>query len=365
MAFELYQPILKPPARAEPLLDAASIPWRNGLLVRAPNWLGDTLMALPAIYRASRFVPPPCGTFVLCSQALAAFWKAVPWVSDVVSFGGRRSGWESAARLRRLRPGVAVVFPNSFGSAGDVFWATGIPIRVGRCGGGRAFMLTHRLPAWRHGEGVGECHQLSHYLAISAALGGIGWDTQFPPLQVPGAAEIAVRLGVAGAPSAWLAVAPGAAYGPAKQWPEASFRAVCEWWCGRGGRVVVVGTAKEQAMAARMAAGLTGVVDLTGRTSMVELMAVLGSVSCLMANDSGAMHLAAGVGTRGVAVFGSTDPVSTGPIGAPWVVVRGEAACSPCFRRTCRPDAEPYRCLCSVNSERVCRAVEFVLGKGE
>jgi heptosyltransferase-2 len=317
---------------------------------------------LPAIHKATRFVPSPCGTFVLCGQALAAFWRTVPWVSDVVAFDGHRSGWDSTLRLRRLQPGVALVFPNSFGSTGDVYWATRIPVRIGRRGGGRAFMLTHRLPAWRRGQGVGERHQLSHYLEVAGALGSIAWDTEYPPLRVPNAAGTAARLGIEGATAAWLAIAPGAAFGPAKQWPEAGFRAVCEWWLGRGGRVVVVGTGKERQTAERITAGLAGVLDLAGRTSMVELMAVLACVGAVVANDSGAMHLAAGVGTRGVAVFGSTDPVSTGPIGAPWVVVRGVAACAPCFRRTCRPDVEPYHCLGGVLPETVCRAVEFVLG---
>jgi len=362
--FSLYQPIVvAPEGRGAPLIPASEALWRNGMLVRGTNWLGDTLMSLPAVWRLRSFVPEPCGLFVLCPKALAPIWQAASWVSHVVAFEGRRVRGESAATVRDLGPGVAVVMPNSFGSAWDVF-GHHIRIRVGRGGRARGRLLTHRLPAWQRPPGAADCHQVTHYLEIASAFGEVAWDASFPALRVADSEAAAARLGVAPAGEAqWLALAPGAAYGPAKQWSSDGFRQVAEWWLSRGGRLVVVGTAQEQEAAQRISQGLDGTLNLAGRTDLSELMAVLSSVDLVVANDSGAMHLAAGVGTPGVAVFGSTDPSATGPLGAPWVVLREKVECAPCFRRTCARPSDQYACLTRISAETVCGAVEFVAGR--
>lgn len=354
-----YKVALREPVTSEPLFDLPPGGWRNGMLVRAPNWLGDTLMCLPAMRQLRRSVPPACGLVVLCPKHLAAVWEFCPWVDSVVALGGRRTGRQATAELRRMRLGVGVVFPNSFGSALDIH-GKGIPVRIGRAGRGRNSLLTHPLVAWRKGDGVGDYHQVSHYFEIAAALGPAERDCTAPFLVLPDDDRAAVQLGVdCGAP--WLALAPGAAYGPAKQWDVSRFSATARWWLEQGGRVVVVGTASDRGAGERIASDVPGALDLTGKTAMVELMSVLTAARCVVANDSGAMHLAAALGTPGVAIFGSTDPVSTGPIGAPWVVVREQVDCSPCFQRTCNRRDRPLLCLRQVQIEDVCDAVEFVL----
>ena len=355
---QLYTPILSP--RAPDLhLDPASLPWRNGLLVRATNWLGDALMTLPAIYRMSRFVPDPCGVFVLCPAGLAPLWEAAPWVSQVIPMAGKRCGPAERRVIRRLRPGVAVVLPNSFGSAWDLFRG-GIPVRLGRTGRGRGWLLNRRLPEWPRTKARGECHQLSHYLELAAAFGPVDWSTDCPPLRVPDAAAAAAAVGVDPAAGPWLAVAPGAAYGPAKQWPVERFVAVARWWQGRGGRVVVVGAAKERAAGEAIGSALPGVLNATGRTDLRQLMAVLSVAGLVVANDSGAMHLGAAVGCRGVAVFGSTDPVATGPIGGRWILLADPPDCAPCLQRTCARADSPYECLCRIEPAAVIAALEHL-----
>ena len=353
-----YEVCLNQPACAPaPLLDPAATEWRNGLLVRAPNWLGDTLMTLPAVYKLSRFVPEPCGTFVLCPRALMPIWQAAPWVSHVIPLDGRRAGRKASEQIRGVAPGVAAVLPNSFGSALDVF-GKGIPLKIGRGGYGRGLLLSHRLPKWRKGEGVGQYHQLTHYLQLAAAFGKISWDCECPPLRLEDAREQAQSLGVSPDDTTWLAMAPGAAYGPAKQWPADRFRAVAEWWIGKGGKVVIVGTPKEVTVGQVIAEGVEGCLNLTGKTTLTQLMALLSVVAAVVANDSGPMHLAAGLGTDGVAIFGSTDPVATGPIGARWVVLQEKTDCAPCFKRTCQREQEPYLCLTRISAEAACRGLE-------
>jgi heptosyltransferase-2 len=356
---QFYSPILKPRDPGS-RLDPASLPWRNGLLVRATNWLGDALMTLPAVYRLSRFVPDPCGVFVLCPAALQALWEAAPWVSKVIAMGGKRCSAAERSLVRGLRPGVAVVLPNSFGSAWDVF-LEGIPVRVGRSGRGRGWLLTHRLPEWPRHRGPSDCHQLSRYLELAAVFGASEWSAECPPLRIAGADALAAKAGVDAGRGPWLALAPGAAYGPAKQWPVERFAVVARWWRDRGGRVAVVGTAKERAAGEAIRSDLPEALNLAGQTSLRELMAVLSVCGLAVTNDSGAMHLGAAVGCQGVAVFGSTDSVATGPIGGRWVLLADPPDCAPCLKRDCDRADQPYECLLRIEPGAVIEALGALL----
>ena len=160
----------------------------------------------------------------------------------------------------------------------------------------------------------------------------------------------------------WLAIAPGAAFGPAKQWLPEYFLEVARWHGGKGGRVVLVGTAKEQPVTAWLAERMPGTLDLAGKTSIDELMSVLATAKSVVANDSGAMHLAAAVGTPGVAVFGSTDPIATGPIGAPWRIIASPELCRPCFHRTCPLSDHPYKCLREISPHLVISELQEIHG---
>ena len=322
--------------------------WRNGLLLRSTNWLGDAIMTLPAAYQISRCIPSCCGFFVLCRKELAPIWRACPWVDIVISMDGHHVSRKEKTDVVHLSPGVACVFPNSFGSALDVYRCR-VPQRVGRRGRLRSLMLTVQLPEWPPPKGKGDCHQLSYYLELASLFGDVAYTTDYPKLNVD--LERAHSLGMDDAN--WLVLAPGAAFGPAKQWLPEHFLEVARWHVGQGGRVALVGTAKEKPVTAWLAERIPGSLDLAGRTTLDELMSVLATAKAIVANDSGAMHLAASVGTPGVAIFGSTDPVATGPIGAPWRIVASREPCSPCFRRTCRMSEHPYRCLAEISPNLV------------
>ena len=353
----VFQPLLLElgaPRRPVP----AAIDWRNGLLLRSTNWLGDCLMTLPAAWQLRQLMPADTRLYVLTPAFLAPLWSACSWVDGVISMAGKRISAEEIAQVKALNLGVGVIFPNSFGSALD-HWRCSLPLRVGRGGRFRSWLLTHAQREWPRGENVGRCHQLSYYLELVSAFGPVRLDSACPHLEVkPGVAK---TLGVDG--PGWLALAPGAAYGPAKQWPMESFRELAAWQHKRGGRVLLVGTGKEAAVAAAVAEAAPGAVNLAGKTSLAELMAVLAAAEAVVANDSGAMHLAAALGTPGVGIFGSTDPIGTGPLGAPWQLVLASVPCRPCFRRECplsAPD-EPYRCLHSIKPTEVIGALEAVL----
>lgn len=305
-------------------------------------------MTLPAAYQASLCQPEACGFFVLCPRFLAPLWEACPWVDMVLEMKGKHLAGPEVNSVRGLFAGVALVFPNSFGSAMDAYRSR-IPNRVGRSGRFRSFLLTHRLPEWPRSKGEASFHQLSYYLDLAASLGKIEYSAEYPRLNVD--LGLAAKHGISG--QGWLALAPGAAFGPAKQWPPEHFLKIAQWQISRGGRVVFVGTGKEAPVTSELCKSIPHSIDLAGKTNLAELMAVLAASESVVANDSGAMHLAAAVGTSGVAVFGSTDPIATGPIGAPWRYIASPAPCRPCFQRECPRQDTPYTCLRGIMPEEV------------
>lgn len=369
----LYRPALGEPPAGPPLLTLGDLDLRGGLLLRSTNWLGDALMSLPAAWQLKRLLPPGRALAILCPDKLSALWEAVPWVDRVIGFSGRglslagrplaltkgRLGAADLAAVRAFDPGAGIVFPNSFGAAWDLAWAR-VPNRIGRTGRGRLLLLDWRLPAWRRVPGQDRCHQARHYLEIAAACGPIQWRADYPTLEprLTGERLQTLRALLGQKPGEILVLAPGAAYGPAKQWPVANFARVAQWWAERHGLVVTVGEPREKAAAATVIADCRRGLNLAGKTNLTELCWLLRQARACVANDSGAMHLAAALGVPGVALFGSTDPVSTGPLGASWIVARQAPPCSPCLKRRCPREDRPYECLTGIAAGAVIHSLQ-------
>jgi heptosyltransferase-2 len=156
----------------------------------------------------------------------------------------------------------------------------------------------------------------------------------------------------------WLALNPGAEYGPAKRWPAERFIAAAQEIQQRTGcRWLVLGGKGDMELAGSITGKLSGSVNLAGRTSLRELCAVLKLSRVLLTNDTGPMHVGAALGTKTVALFGSTSPELTGP-GVPGGeqpgIVKGAAPCAPCFLRDCPID---FRCMLSIETNRGVAAV--------
>ena len=353
-----YQPNIIPFDR--PVKSLESVDWRCGVILRSTNWLGDLLMTLPATWQLKKALPVDVPLWVASPVGLAPLWQAASWVDGVIAFAGKRLDDAARKELRRRNFGLGIVLPNSFGSAMD-FWRCGIPRRLGRSGNLRGWMLTDRIPAWRAHEGEGAWHQLSWYLELMRPVGKVDYSGECPSLEVDDvlAAEYGIVKG-----AGWVALAPGAAYGPAKQWPEENYTVVAREVLKRGGKVVLVGTKKEGALAHRIAQEAPGALNLAGKTRLPELMSVLANVDAVVANDSGAMHLAAAVGTPGVGIFASTDPVATGPLGAPWELEIADVNCRPCLQRICPwSGARQYQCMRCLTVERILSSLWKILEK--
>jgi len=321
---------------------AASVsPFR--VVVRSPNWLGDAVMSVDAV-RAFKFGRPDAHLAVLTPAKLAGFWRRVGGVDEVIEIEKDESVFSVARRLRG-RFHVAVLFPNSLRSALEV-WLAGIPRRVGFKGHYRHWLLDQIIPAGKRPPANQPVHQADVYWRIAARCGA---DERPPanPLWKPNRKE---RV---------IGICPGAEYGSAKRWPADQFRQLilqlnetmdCQW--------VIVGTSADTPVAKKITLGIPNVTDLTGKTTLEDLMDLLAGISVLVTNDTGTMHLADFIGTPLVSIFGSTEPTFTGPRGPRSVVIRQKVECSPCFLRECPID---FRCMEEIPMEKVIQAVKVSL----
>jgi heptosyltransferase-2 len=306
------------------------------ILIRSSNWLGDAVMSSEAVRRI-KYGRPDCILTVLTQSKLADFWRLLPEVDEVLTINPRDSVVRTASRIRG-RFEVAILLPNSPRAAIEA-WLAGIPRRVGYSRRWRDGFLNQLVPEPKGPRPLS--HQKHHYLRIAQRIGADLTKT------LPEAVHWKSEPGLAG-------LCPGAEYGPAKRWPEYGV-AACQLSERLGLRWLIFGTAKERSISEKIAKRLgTYATDLTGRTTLSELITQLQRCAVLLTNDTGTMHLAAFLGVPTVSIFGSTEPQLTGPIGNGHTVLRHHVECSPCFLRECPLD---FRCMKAVTVEEVVRAV--------
>ncbi len=319
------------------------------LLVRSPNWLGDAVMALPAV----RNLKTALGAeklVVAAPEKLAALWEACPFVDRVVSLPHPKNLAAVARLLREGKFASAVLLPNSLRAAAEAF-AAGIRRRAGYARGGRRLLLTHAIPA--PPRNPVRLHQRFYYLDLVTALGGPS-DESFPALRKTKKEKSSSSQGVG-----VLALCPGAEYGPAKRWPVESFVAAAKLISEkRKLRVVLFGAPNDAPVAEQFMAQFPEAENRVGKTSLEEFMAGLAASKLVLCNDSGAMHVAAALGRPTVAVFGSTEPQLTGPLGPRAAVLRHHVPCSPCFLRECPID---FGCMKGITPEMVAAEAEKLL----
>jgi heptosyltransferase II len=336
------------------------------IVVLAPNWLGDAVLALPAI-AAVRRAYPEAHLAVAARRSVADVFRLAPNLDEVLTLQADARWWRPAPRradAAALRGfDAALLLPNSFQAA----WLAkraGIPERWGYATDARSRLLTRPVLRTRGG------HQAEYYTRLVAAL-GMAVDAAAPALDVPAPVRQTVLDLLSGEghpPGAPLVVlAPGAAYGKAKQWTPAHVAALASR-LGRERAVscVLVGSRGDAATSheIRRMAGVPDpgrLIDLTGRTSLEMLAGVLAAAGACVSNDSGAMHLAAAVGTSVVATFGPTNEQATRPLareGRRAEVITHAVWCRPCMLRECPID---HRCMTGISPDRVFAAVAEML----
>jgi heptosyltransferase-2 len=327
------------------------------ILIRGTNWVGDVVMAMPAL-EAVRANFPEGHLSVLARPWVMPLFENHPAVDEVLPLHTGKGGLsdlkavvEAVRLVRSRRYDLAVLFQNAF-QAALISYLSGIEIRVGYNTDGRGFLLSHAVP--RDPE-VMKQHQVEYYLHI---LRGLGWDatSRDPSLFVDKKdseriESLLLDEGVKpGDPV--LVLSPGAVFGPAKRWPAERFSTVGDRaWEQWGAAVVILGSGGEKSICLHVQKGMKGPsMNLCGTTTLGEAIALIGRCNFFVTNDSGLMHVAAALGVPLVAVFGSTDPTATGPRSDKARVVRHEIDCSPCLKPQC---SRNYQCLVDISVEEV------------
>ncbi len=326
------------------------------IVVRTPNWIGDTLMALPAIESLRRNFPSD------------EIWIAAPaWVREIFA-GEEWSGrlwpldspkrgndfFAAAAKLRAPSFDAGLLLTNSFGSAA-VFALAGIPERWGYAREGRGFLLTKKVRARRGDE---PSHMVRYYLDL---VEGLGWKTHPAEIRLTVTSSEAERgralLTAAGLdPGRPLAILnPGAAFGPAKRWPADRFAALARILQDRHGLEIAVTGGVEDRLSAQVVQSAVSrpAADLTGRTTLRELLGVIRAAAVFVTNDTGPMHMANALRVPVVAVFGPTEPAVTAPYHEPRTILKKDVVCWPCLYRECPYD---HRCMLSITAEETAEA---------
>lgn len=309
------------------------------ILVRFPNWIGDVVMALPGLEKLKSSISGG-SIWVLAKPWVADVIRMSPSADRVVQFQdpGIHSGWRGrfslARSLKKEGFAGAVLFQNAF-EAALVTRAAGIPLRGGYDTDMRGMILTHPVPRPRRKGGHG--HQINYYVDLAAQLGFSAEADMIPHLE-PGPCREALE--------GLVVMAPGASFGPAKMWPVERYSDLGRKLAAMGHDIAVVGSSAESTVCGQVVQGIgSGARDLSGKTTLKEVACIMSRSTLVVCNDSGLMHLAAAVGARLVALFGSTDPDATGPVSESAQVLTGSAHCAPCFLRECPTDLECFQDL--------------------
>lgn len=329
-------------------------------LIRLPNWIGDAVMATPMV-RAVAASQETESLAVWGPPKVAALFHGFPGVERVLEIDPKKE----PERLEEIRCVVfdrVYLLPNSFSSAREAR-DLGIPERIGyrtQWRGGlltRPIRLTRRIRSFRMAE---------YYLNLLPdrlrELSGGPAPSLFVLPEERAAAS--ARLEMLGDGAAELiGLAPGAAFGPAKQWFIPNFRELAERLSNVGKRVVIVGGPDDRDAGEEIIADLPNgqVRNLAGETSLRQMMALIEQCRLLVTNDSGPMHVADALGTPTAAIFGSTDSTWTGPRRPNHEVLQSDVACNPCFLRECPIG---YDCMRGITVDRVHKAVLSILDRG-
>ena len=334
------------------------------ILIRGTNWIGDVIMSLPAV-SAVRSTFPHARISVLAKPWVADLYRSCPDVDDVIVFQspGRHDGVGGKVRLARELRGeefdLALLLQNAI-EAALIAWHARIPLRVGYDSDCRGVFLTHAVHRTRAIRGV---HQIDYYLAMVRTLGCTvaGRDIRLvPDADARTAADRTLAgHGVQGRDTL-IGIAPGASYGPAKMWFPDRFAAVADRLADRfSARIVLFGSAGDRKRTDSVQRhAKRDLINLAGETGLNEAMALISRCGLFISNDSGLMHLAGALDVPLIAVFGSTNPVTTSPPGEQSRVLYKGVSCSPCLKKVCPTD---FRCMDLIREDDVYDAARRLL----
>jgi lipopolysaccharide heptosyltransferase II len=329
------------------------------ILIRSSKWLGDAVMSLPAV-RAIKAGRPDAHITVAAPSKIASMWKLLPEVNEIVSLPNKSFLATVRSIRRQSRFDVAILFPNSLRAALEI-WLSEIPRRVGYRGHFRSWLLNQIICEREIPMPIE--HQANRYLRVARELGANVHDNWRYALRgLPRTSDGTEVVPQANA-RVKMALSPGAEYGPTKRWLPARFAEVAAAIAAQSPvQWILLGTKNDAAIGEQIATALgDSCLNRIGRTTIEQLIDELRECRLLLTNDTGTMHLAALLNVPVVAIFGSTEPRLTGPLGDGHIILRHHVECSPCFLRECPVD---FRCMKAVSVDEVTDAVLSILHAG-
>ena len=321
------------------------------ILVRGVNWIGDAVMTMPAL-RSLRKAYPGATISLLVKPPVIPVFENNPDIDEIIAYDEKFKGLIGKLRLARLlrkrKFSMAVLLQNAFDAALIAYLAR-VPRRIGYNRDRRGFLLTDPVPF--DGEDR-KIHHTAYYLKLLSSA-GIPAGFEEPVIYLSLEERLQARAVLSALSRPILGINPGATFGSAKRWFPGRFAEVANWFRrDTGGHTVIFGSQSEMALAHEIDKRIPeGKLLLAGKTSLRELAALISECDVMIANDSGAMHIACAVGTPTLAIFGSTDPKLTGPLAAGHDVIKKDFSCSPCFERSCL--TKDLRCMYTVTAEEV------------
>jgi heptosyltransferase-2 len=347
----------------------ANKPEIKKILIRATNWVGDVVMTLPALEAVNNCYPES-HISILAKPWVAPLFEGHPAANDIIVLenskgpvSGLKEIFRISRRLKQMNFDMTILFQNAFEAALIAFLA-GIKKRVGFSTDHRGLLLTDPVPM---NFNLKTNHQVGYYLDILRHL-GCSCEISNPRLYVSKESKskagiLMEKMGIKEEDTVF-GLSPGAIFGPAKRWPAERFASIgdmaCEEW---NAKVIIMGSSREREICDKVSEKMKhGSINLCGETGLGEAMGIIERCNIFLTNDSGLMHVAGALKVPLVAIFGSTNPLATGPKGSSSITIWHDVECSPCLKQECPTD---FHCMLDIEPGEVWTALNELKNNGK
>lgn len=340
------------------------------VVVRGTNWVGDSVMTIPAL-RALRRVLPAANITLVIRPGTKGIFREVDFIDDVLVYD-RKNAFSVIPQIREWRRrefDLAVLFQNAFEAALIPFLA-GVPLRLGYATESRQALLTHplSLPDWRSTR-----HEVFYYLYLVTALEQMlfGQSTicesepdasiQISEARKEEATDLLRAHGVNN-DDAVVVICPGSINSRAKRWPAEAYAALADRLIESRRQVLLIGSKDEIDVTEEVTRRMQQhPIVLTGKTNLDQVTAVLGRADLIVTNDTGPAHIGAALGRPTIVIFGPTNPLTTRPFSPEAEILRHPPDCAPCMLRDCPID---HRCMTAITVDEVFERSNALLKRG-
>lgn len=321
------------------------------ILVRSPNWIGDAVLCLSSIAYIKEKMPKAQIT-VLAKDWVKDVFLNHPAIDEIIPIDKSKTSLIKEIKKQNFDAGI--LFTNSFSSA-FLFFIAGIKKRTGYKTDLRSILLTDGLPLPKNLE---KMHQRDYYFEIVKKLTGGKKIPKNPILyitneEIERADFILKGLNISGETKI-VGIFPGASYGPAKMWGVEKFKSLAKEIANNENvKVLIFGGNKEKELGATIQNKTDGRINMCGKTTARELIALIKRCNVFITNDTGPMHIASALNVPVIAVFGPTNTDRTSPLG-PSVIIKKKVICAPCKHRVC--PLKNHECMEKISVEEVLKA---------